>query len=90
MAQLSVNWFVQDSIELYVKGRWFSARKDQDFNGKTVKLNSFETFDVGGVYRWKKNELSLQVINVLNRDFEELYGFSVMPRSLFGSYGVIF
>lgn len=88
MGQLSGTWFIRDVHELFIKGRWFDSRKDEDFSQNTVKLSSFETFDLGGVYRMNKHEFSLQVNNVFDRNFEELYGFSVMPRSVFGAWSV--
>lgn len=88
MGQLTGTWFLHDVNEIYIKGRWFDSRKDEDFSEKPVKLSSFETFDIGGIYRRNKHEFSLQLINVLDRDFEELYGFSVVPRSLFASYSI--
>jgi outer membrane cobalamin receptor len=76
--------------EIFIKGRWFDSRKDEDFSQKSVTLSSFETFDVGGVYRKEKHEFSVQIINIFDRDFEELFGFSVMPRSVFGAWSVKF
>ncbi len=89
MAQLNGTLFIRDMHELYIKGRWFDSRKDE-YSQKIIKLNSFETFDLGGVYRKDKHELSLQLNNIFDRDFEELYGFSVMPRSVFGAWSVKF
>lgn len=90
MGQFTGTWFLHEVNEIYIKGRWFDSRKDEDFSENSVKLSSFETFDVGGVYRRNKHEFSVQLINILDRDFEELYGFSVMPRSLFASYSISF
>lgn len=90
MGQVRTSWFVGDAHELYATMRWFGARKDIDLSEKIVKLNGFETVDLGGVYRWKTQEVSLQIQNLLDREYEEVYGFSVMPRSVFGSYGVKF
>lgn len=87
--QLRGSLFVGDAHEVYAAARWFASRKDS-FGGNTTKLNAFETFDVGGVYRWKNQEFSLQLVNIMDRDYEEIAGFSVMPRSVFGSYGVKF
>lgn len=87
--QLRGSWFLGECYELYGSARWFDSRKDS-FAGKRIKLNSFETVDLGTVYRWKRQEISLQLVNLLNRDYEEIAGFSVMPRSVFGSYGVVF
>lgn len=90
MGQVSASWFPTEASEGFVKGRWFDSRRDSDFSSNTIKLNGFETLDVGGTYRWNKQEISLQIVNIFDRDYEELYGFSVMPRSIFGSYGVMF
>ncbi len=90
MGQLTGTWFIQDVNELFIKGRWFDSRKDEDFSQQSVKLSSFETFDVGGVYRKEKHEFSVQLVNIFDRDFEELYGFSVMPRSVFGAWSLKF
>lgn len=90
MAQLSASWFPTDPSELFVKGRWFDSRKDLDRNNAPVDLASFETFDLGGSYSFGKQTVSLQMVNVFGREFEEIYGFSVLPRSLFGSYSVTF
>lgn len=89
MAQLSGTYFLSDALELFAKMRWFSSRKDT-FAGQTVKLSSFETYDLGGSYRWGRQQVSLQVVNVTNREYEEIAGFSVMPRSVFGSYALTF
>ncbi|MES2527681.1 MAG: TonB-dependent receptor [Bdellovibrionota bacterium] len=90
MAQLSGTVFPTENSELFAKGRWFDSRKDFDFVGGIAKLNSFETFDLGGNYRWGKQTISLQLVNILGREYEEIFGFSVMPRSLFGSYSLTF
>ncbi len=91
MAQLSGTVFPTEMSELYVKGRWFSSRKQFNFNGTSIaKLNSFETLDAGGGYRFGKHSVSVQLVNLLNREYEEIFGFSVMPRSVFGSWSVVF
>lgn len=89
MGQLHGTIFIQDAHEVFLKGRWFDSRKDQ-FAGKTLKLSSFETYDIGGVYRKSQYELSLQVVNLLDRKYEEIYGFSVLPRSIFGAWSMKF
>lgn len=90
LAQLSGTWFPTEVSEFFIKGRWFDSRNDFDFAGGIGKLNSFETFDAGGSYRSGKHTVSIQVVNILNREYEEIFGFSVMPRSLLGSYGLTF
>jgi outer membrane cobalamin receptor len=89
--QLSGSWFATDAAELFARFRWFDSRKDLNTDGtQTVKLNSFETVDLGAAYRRGKQTVSLQVVNIFNREYEEIFGFSVMPRSLFGNYSVNF
>ncbi|MFL5785680.1 MAG: TonB-dependent receptor plug domain-containing protein [Bacteriovoracaceae bacterium] len=88
--QFSASWFPSDISELFARLRWYDSRKDVDFNGKTVKLNSFETMDVGAVYRMGRHTFSAQIVNITNREYEEIFGFSVMPRSVFGNYSVTF
>lgn len=86
MASLQASWFARPSLEVYSKLRWYAARKDIDPDGSIVKLNSFENLDFGMQYRQGVHIFSAQVINILNREYEEIYGFSVMPRSLFAGY----
>jgi vitamin B12 transporter len=79
---VGVSVFPEDTLELNVSGRWFSARRD--FGGK---LNPYEVVNLGIRKNWARDDVSLQLRNVLNREYEELYGFSVLPRSLFVGYG---
>jgi vitamin B12 transporter len=79
--QGGISFYPVETLELNILSRWFSSRKD--FPGK---LNSYEVFDAGVRKRWSKDDVSLQLRNLLNRDYEELYGFSVLPRSLFANY----
>lgn len=83
--------YPNDVSEVALKGRWFSARKDRG-TVETVKLNSFETFDVGAKYFFASRDMDLgiQILNVLNREYEELYGFSVLPRSVFAHSSIRF
>src|SRR5690606_4592785 len=81
MAQAGVSYFPIETLELNMTGRWFSARKD--FQGK---LNGYEVLDAGIRKSWDKDDASVQVKNILNREYEELYGFSVLPRSVFANY----
>jgi outer membrane cobalamin receptor len=63
---------------------------DLDGTGKLVKLNGFETFNAGIRYFRARDEFGLQMQNLLDREYEELYGYSVMPRSIFLDYSVKF
>lgn len=80
-AQLGISYFPIDTIEFNTNIRWFSSRRD--IQGK---LNPFEVFDFGLRKFWIKDEIVLQLRNVFDREYEEVYGFSVLPRSLYTSY----
>ncbi|WPU64630.1 TonB-dependent receptor plug domain-containing protein [Peredibacter starrii] len=87
MAQLSFSYFPVETIELNATGRWFSSRKDIDENFQTVKLNGYSVLDIGAKKTWIRDEVGVQVKNVLDREYEELYGYSVLPFSVFVHYG---
>ena len=86
---MGIALFPTDKTELSFKGRWFSSRKDLDKNGETMKLNGYETFDVGFKLVLQQFDVGLQMVNVLNRDYEDLYGYSVMPRAYFLHLGFV-
>jgi len=83
-------YFPKDSLEIALKGRWFSSRKDLSPASKTVKLNGYEVIDLGFKYNLKQVDLGFELLNILDRSFEDLYGYSVMPRSLFFHLGFTF
>lgn len=87
MAQVNASYFPVESIELYASGRWYSSREDLDQNNNQVKLNGFFVLDVGIRKSWEKDDVGLQVKNLLDREYEELYGYSVLPFSIFAHYG---
>ncbi len=82
-AQLSVSYFPLETLEINVSERWFSSRRDVG----NIKLNPYEVVDLGIQKSWEKDDLSFQLMNILNREYEEIYGFSVLPRSVFVNYG---
>lgn len=84
-AQLGISVFPQDSLEINLTGRWFSSRKDFE-----AKLNSFEVVDLALKKTWDQSDISFQLKNILNREYEEIYGYSVLPFSFFSSYGYRF
>lgn len=87
MAQLSFSYFPLETIELNATARWFSSRKDVNENFQTVKLNGYSVLDIGAKKTWLKDEAGIQIKNVLDREYEELYGYSVLPFSVFAHYG---
>lgn len=84
-ALLSFSFFPQDTLELNATGRWLSSRKDKPAN--VVKLNGYEVIDLGIRKIWERDDIGLQLKNALNREYEDIYGFSVLPRSIFLNYG---
>jgi vitamin B12 transporter len=82
--------FPNENSEISLKGRWFTARKGQKDLNSVVKLNGYEAFDLGYRYFFSNIELGFQVLNLMNREYEELYGYSVMPRSIFVHSGFRF
>ncbi len=77
----TLSYFPTESIEVNFFGRWYSSRKDVD-----AKLNGFEVFDLGLKKKWSQDEISIQLKNIINREYEEVYGFSVLGRSIFTGY----
>jgi vitamin B12 transporter len=84
-ALVGVSVFPQDLFEINLTTRWFSSRKDFE-----AKLNSFEVVDMTLKKTWDQSDISLQIRNILNREYEEIYGYSVLPLSFFSSYGYRF
>lgn len=84
----SLTYSLTDQWEFQTKFKWYAHRFDLDPSGEAIKLNSYETFDLGVKYIMKKVSLGLQMNNLLDRSYEELYGYSVMPRSYFFHVGL--
>lgn len=82
--------FPSDSSELSLKGKWYSSRKDKDENFATKKLSGYEVFDLGYRYMFTNADVGVQLLNILNREYEELYGYNVMPLSIFFHTGFRF
>lgn len=84
--QVMVSAFPLYALEAFLKCRWFDSREDinpTDLTGSTVKLNGFTVLNLGATYRKGHDEFGVEVINITDRVYEELYGYSVMPRSVF-------
>jgi vitamin B12 transporter len=86
MILAAVSYFPEETIELNVTERWYSSRKDFGTTGIT-KLNGYEVTDISIRKTWAQDDVALQLKNILNREYEEIYGFNVMPRSIFAHYG---
>jgi outer membrane cobalamin receptor len=81
-AQFGFSYFPEETVETNISTRWFSSRKDL-----SAKLNGYEVVDLSIRKNWEKDDVALTLKNVLNREYEDVYGFSVIPRSIFAHYG---
>lgn len=87
---LHLVYFVNKNLEFDFRARLFDERKDYDVSGNVVRLSRYEVADLGGKYSWNRNELGIKFLNIFDRVYEDLYGYSVMPRSVFMHYGLRF
>lgn len=87
---LELAYFPMERLELFTKYKFYDSRKDVDENGNVVKLNEFDTVDLGTRMTSGRNEYGIQILNLFDREYEELYGYSVMPRAVFVHYGMVF
>lgn len=78
-----------ETSELSLKYRWYDSRKDS-VSGVSYKLSSYEVWDLGARFMYEKFDFTLQLLNLLDREYEELYGYNVMPRSYFAGVGYKF
>ena len=85
--QVGLAWFHSETLESYGKLRFFDARRDLDLAGEPVKLNGYKTVEVGVRKTFEKDDVGIQVLNLFDKNYEELYGYSVLPRSVFVHYG---
>lgn len=90
LAQVQGSWFLSETQELFARLKWLDARRDFDENGNVLVLSAYETVELGFKQNWGRHEASLQVFNLLDREYEEIYGASVLPRSYFASYAYSF
>ncbi len=84
-AQTGISFLPKETMEINVLVRWFSSRKDFE-----AKLNSFEVVDIAFKKTFDQSDISIQIKNILDREYEEIYGYSVLPLSIFTNYGYRF
>lgn len=88
--QGQIVYFVSDNWETFLRGTWNSSRKDLDENLHVVKLDGYEVFDLGVRYAQTRFDCGVELKNIFDRNYEDLYSYSVMPRSLFAHVGMKF
>ncbi len=88
-AQLQLIYFMTASFEISAKGKWMGSRLDLDprVQDRFVKLSSYEILDLGCKYSFTKDEVGFQLLNVFDREYENSFGYSTTPLSLFAHYG---
>lgn len=87
---LGVAVFPTEKTEVSLKGKFFDSRKDYDEMGSIEELSGYEVFDAGFKIAFDKMDFGVQVLNIFDRKYEELYGYNVMPRSVFVHSGFTF
>jgi vitamin B12 transporter len=85
---VNLNYFLAEAFVLSSRYQWQDSRKDLDESGNNVRLNPYETVDLGFKYVKPEHDFGVEVKNVFNREYENLYGYSVMPLSVFFHYGM--
>lgn len=89
IAVLGMSYFPVETIEFNLKGSFFSSREDK-VGTNFVKLNGYEVLDLGVKKTWDKDAVGIEIKNILDREYENIYGYSTMPRSVFGHYSHTF
>jgi vitamin B12 transporter len=78
---LGLNWKIDvNQFVFEVNGQFVGGRRDINFDGDTVKLVGYET--LSAVVRYNYNESQqwiLRLGNMTNREYEEIWGYSVAP-----------
>lgn len=70
-------------------GRWEyrSASRDINTTGGITKINGYEKVDMGVTYQLNQQQFSIKVMNIFDREYEQLYGFNTQPRSFMVEWG---
>lgn len=79
----------QINAKLSTWGRWEYRSASRDFNttGGITKINGYEKVDMGVTYQLNQQQFSIKVMNIFDREYEQLYGFSTQPRSFMVEWG---
>jgi vitamin B12 transporter len=85
---INMNYFLGEAYVLSSRYQWQDSRKDFDEAGSIVRLNPYETVDLGFKYVQPDHDFGIEIKNIFNREYENLYAYSVMPLSVFFHYGM--
>lgn len=82
---VSYLYYVEDNWGGELNVKTISSRNDQA-SGQKVKLNSYDLLGLQLFYRQTNDlEWRLRIDNLLGREYEDIYGYSVSPRSFYVS-----
>jgi vitamin B12 transporter len=79
MQKLRASYNIADTSKVFFDWRKISKRYDLH-NNKVYSLHGYDVTDVGATKKIKEIDITLSVKNIFNKEYEDLYGFSVMPR----------
>ncbi len=73
-----------DKLVSTLNGRYVGKRYDD--NAHTYQTGKYAVFDFTSIYKLNKNlQASVSVKNIFDRFYEEVYGYSTLPRSVFAT-----
>lgn len=76
-----VSYDVNASFSTWARFEYRSSSKDINDIGTNTKINGYEKVDLGVTYSRQDQRYSLKVMNIFDREYEQLYGFNTQPRS---------
>ena len=72
---------MNSKMSTWARFEYRSSSKDMNSTGGITKINGYEKVDLGLTYSLLDQSYSLKVMNIFDREYEQLYGFSTQPRS---------
>ncbi len=82
---LSISHDIDNRWTMGVKSRHIGQRRDINATGQVILVKAYTVADLQGQYRLLENlNIFARLENVLNRQYQEVYGYSTSGRALFG------
>lgn len=72
---------INRDFSAWTRFEYRSSSKDINSIGGNTKINGYEKVDLGLTFSRLNQRYSLKVMNIFDREYEQLYGFSTQPRS---------
>ena len=82
-----MSYELNSTISAWTRWESRSATRDYNSNGGITKINGYEKVDMGVIYNLGQQQLALKVMNIFDREYEQIYGFSTQPRSFMLEWG---